>query len=415
MGRSGGSGGGRSGGRGGGSFSGGGRSGGSFSGGGRGLFSSGSGRSGGRSNRGAGSNPFGGGAFDDDPFGDGYSGGHRHTGGGFSFLPFLPFLMNFSQRNSQPQQVIPPPPTVSQSPTQAVISSSTETQTPGGASSGGVPPRNPAASSNNSNGPVPFKPQGGMSKTMRIVLIVAIVVLAVALFGLFGAASSDTDQNTIERTPLAPGVVTETGYYEDLDGDWIHQKATLENGLRYFYDKTGVQPYVVILPNGESGDGNRIAEYAQEAYDEVFSDEGHFLLVFCDQGDGSYVCAYALGTQARTVMDAHALGIFEQNLEKNYLNYDLSEEQIFSNTFSETADQIMEIHSAGSGKIGYVIAILLAGAVICVIVIINNKKKKQALEEQQRKQILDAIDQPLEKFSDKEVEELASKYESADK
>ncbi len=414
MGRSGGPSGGRSGGRSGGSFSGGGRSGGGFFGNnkGRSLFSGGRSASGGRSNR-----------------GDDYSGRRRYVGGGSSFLPFLPFLINSSRRGAQ-QQVIPPPPNVTQTPTPTAqmpdgtafsdgvspnsspVSTNTSPATPGTSqTTQSTSPTSP----NNSNGPVPFKPQSGMTKTMRLIMIAAVVVLAVGFFGLLATGNSDTVENTIERTPLEPGAVTETGYYEDLAGDWIQQRASLENGLRYFYDKTGVQPFVIILPNGQTSSSKQLTEFAQEAYGELFSDEGHFLLVFCDQNDGTYVCAYALGTQARTVMDPQAIGVLEQNLEKNYLDYSLSEEQIFSNTFAETANQIMQVHSAPSGRIGYVIAILVAGVVICVIVIISNKKKKQALEEQQRKQILDAIDQPLEKFSDKEVEELASKYESADK
>ncbi len=379
-------------GRSGGSFSGGGRGGGSFRGGNR---AGGSGGSGGRSaGRSSGSGSSG-----SSPFG---------FGGGF---PFLPLLISRGMRASRPDEPYVQQPTTAQPTPKPTSQTGAPAPPPApGSSSAPIPP----TPSGSSSGPVPFKSSTGTSWVSRIVLIVAAIVLVVSVFGLVSNAVSGLTGSQIERTPLAAGAVTETPYYEDLDGDWIYSPSKLESGLRQFYEKTGVQPYVLILPNGALTDQDQISQFAQEAYDQLFTDEAHLLLVFCDQNDGTYLCGLAIGAQALSVMDTQALAVLERNLDANYLNFDITEEQIFSNTFAQTADDIMRSGDAAGSPTGYVIAILLASITICAVVIIERRKHKQQQEELQRQQILESLDQPLEKFSDKEIEELASKYEDAD-
>ena len=77
-------------------------------------------------------------------------------------------------------------------------------------------------------------------------------------------------------------------YFTDEDGDWIHDPAKLERGLRHFYEETGVQPYVYILPNGSVRSYQELQSIAQEKYDELFTDQAHFVLVFCDDGNGRF-------------------------------------------------------------------------------------------------------------------------------
>ena len=223
--------------------------------------------------------------------------------------------------------------------------------------------------------------------------------------------------STVIREELPAGSVDETAYYTDADGDWIHSPATLERGLRTFFEKTGVQPYVHILKNGTTNSTSVLTEAAEELYDQLFSDEAHFLLVFCDDGNGSYNCGYAAGSLATQVMDSEAVGILSEQIERAYNDYSLSEEEIFSQAFSETADLIMSAaddqqasETTRNVVIGVVAVVAVGGA---VYLIAKNRKAKQEAERKRTEEILNT---PLEKFGDSDIEDLADKYEDdADK
>ena len=229
--------------------------------------------------------------------------------------------------------------------------------------------------------------------------------------------SATTSSDTV-RTKLESGDVSKTAYYTDEDGDWIHSANKLEKGLSHFYDKTGVQPYIYILKNGSVTSVDELNKKSSELYGQLFSDEGHFLLVFCDAGDGTFNCGYTVGTKARTVLDDEALGVLKDELNNAYNNAG-SDEEVFSDAFYSTADTIMkaaedEQQSATAGKVGLIVlGVAAAGGIAYVVV--RNKKKADAERKQRADDILNT---PLEKFgdsddptSDKNVENLASKYE----
>lgn len=225
----------------------------------------------------------------------------------------------------------------------------------------------------------------------------------------YGQTQSESSATVREK--LDSSLVTKTDWYTDADGDWIHSASRLTGGLEHFYDKTGVQPYVYILPNGESTSVEELSRLADELYEELFTDEGHFLLVFCDDGNESFNCGYAVGSAASSVMDEEALDILADELNYAYTYAD-SDEEVFSDAFSETADRIMsaadeQARDKTMGTVGIVVAVVVvAGAVAFYIV--RRRKAKQAEEQQQMEDILNT---PLEKFGDKDVEDLADKYE----
>ena len=144
-----------------------------------------------------------------------------------------------------------------------------------------------------------------------------------------------------EQWSAAPAVVTaETGYYIDADGGWIHNSELLGRGLRYFEQMTGVHPYVYILPTGLMTSTSDLQSCAEHLYGELFTDNRHFILVFCDDGEGGYNCGYAVGLQAKTIMDSEAISILGNFLEHCYSDLSLSEEEIFSYAFAKTAEHI---------------------------------------------------------------------------
>ena len=368
MGRSSGSGGG-----------GGGHSGG-FSGGGRvsGGFSGGGGRSGGRSGGGP-SVGFGGGG--------GYRGdGHRGPSGGYGY-PFGRFGSPFRRVNVGP-----------------VINV------------GGGRRRNDG---------------GGCLGTLIGILLCVLLIMAISgamnsCSGGYGPGFIKTSYTVSSvsdtvRQKLDSGDVIKTGWYTDEDGDWIHDASRLERGLSHFFEKTGVQPYVFILKNGSVTDVDALNKRSAELYDELFADEGHFLLVFCDDGNGGYNCGYTIGTKARKVLDDEAMGVLKSALNNAYNNAD-TDEEVFSDAFYVTGEAIMkaaqkEADTKKAGEVGAVVAcVLLAGG--STVFAVRRKKKADAERKARADEILNT---PLEKFSDAadptndaNIEGLASKYEKKD-
>ena len=357
MGRSGG-GGGRSGGGRSGGFSGGGRRSGSFSGGG---FRPGGGRSGGPSPA-----SFGG----------------RPVGGWGSPRPRYHMSMPFFGGFSRPRPTVGVP-----------------VATGGGCGCGGC--------------------LGGVVGLVLAALLIALLTTSLSMCGGSYGTPYDTpsySQGTSEtsgtvREKLPADAVTKTDWYTDADGDWIHSASRLTEGLEEFYERTGIQPYVYILPNGQTTSGSELTAMAERLYPELFSDEGHLLLVFCDAGDGTFNCGYTVGAAASAIMDSEALSILSDELDQAYNNA-ATDEEVFSDAFSETADRIMSAAEDEERDKTFLIAAGVVAVVVAagfgIAYVVKRRKAKEAEEQERMEEILNT---PLEKFGDKNVEDLADKYE----
>lgn len=292
-----------------------------------------------------------------------------------------------------------------------------------GGSRGGGGGYGPQGGPDGPNGPNgPSGPSGGNQGggSSGCLIAVAVLVVAALVVGLLGAVmdapgcsgTSDITASTVERTPLPKGSVNETGYYTDEDGSWIGDVSVLEAGMRQFYMDTGVQPYLYILPNGSVTAASELQEKAEATYDELFTDGAHFLLVFCDNGSGSFNAAYWVGQEALTVMDSEALGIFQDYLKRYYNDYSISESEMFAETYAQTGRAIMTTEAERMTPAIIVVAVAIAIVVVVVVIAIVLRKKREArmreLEHQE-----EVLRTPLEKFGDQELEDLAKKYEGA--
>ena len=263
---------------------------------------------------------------------------------------------------------------------------------------------------------------GGCGPVSAIAGLLLVLVLFYVLFGglpscgrgndPWGAPSySSTQSSATVREKLPADAVVRTDFYTDADGDWVHSASRLTPGLEDFYERTGVQPYVYILPNGTSTSVDELTERAEQLYGELFQDEGHFLLVFCDDGNGSFTCGYVVGTAASAVMDSEALDILADELDYAYNNA-ATDEEVFSDAFERTAERIMaaaDDEAAGQAVLavgGAVVAVSVVGGVAYAVV-----RRCQAARDAENKRMEDILNTPLEKFGDKEVEDLADKYE----
>ena len=259
---------------------------------------------------------------------------------------------------------------------------------------------------------------GGLIGLVLAALLIALLTTAIpscggngGAYGRSPASQSQTVSSSTVREKLPADAVSKTDWYTDADGDWIHNASALTRGLEKFYERTGVQPYVYILPNGQTTSGSELTQTAEELYPELFSDEGHLLLVFCDDGHGAFNCGYCVGTDASSVVDSEALTILADELNGAY-NYAESDEGVFSDAFSKTAERIMA--AAEEAERGHVTMLVVGGVVLVVAIgagVVYVVRKRKAKQEAERKQMEDILNTPLEKFGDQSVEDLADKYE----
>ncbi len=254
-------------------------------------------------------------------------------------------------------------------------------------------------------------PSGGGSAKgcgTAIIVVVILAIVFIILFAALNSSSPDVAKSTIKREPLPEGSVNETEYYTD-ELDWIKSGTALQKGLRYFYDKTGVQPYVYITDtvNGSNYPTQEdLADFANGLYDKLFTDEAHLLLVFFEYTPSDYMDYYVPGTQAKGVIDQEAGDILLDYIDKNYYDSGLTEDELFSKSFSEAADRIMEVT-----KSPWIGVLIVLGVIVVVVILFfwwKNVKKQKNLEAEQTEKILNT---PLERFSDREAEDLKDKYD----
>ncbi len=248
---------------------------------------------------------------------------------------------------------------------------------------------------------------GGCLTAIIILILVMVIIFALSYSGGSSGGSSGITASTVEREPLPKGSVNETVYYNDTLG-WIGNRTKLESGLKSFYNKTGVQPYLYIT-DSINGNNNptqdEMESYANGLYDELFTDEAHLLLVFFEY-NGRYMDWYIAGTQAKQVIDTEAADILLDYIDRYYYESGLTDEEFFSKSFSDAADRIMTVTRSP-----WISVLIVTGVVVLALILFiwwNKAKKQKNIE---AKQMEDILNTPLDRFGSTEADDLAKKYE----
>jgi hypothetical protein len=255
------------------------------------------------------------------------------------------------------------------------------------------------------------RPFGGGGGSGWIVILVIAIVLG---WGVFGAGSGGGDgsiaASSYQREPLPDGIVNETEYIKD-DGKWLANQKTVRDGMRYFYEKTGVQPYLWIT---ENLDGSRDAswdeiEAAMEGlYKEEFTDEGHLIILFYEPQPGVYKTAYLAGSAAKTVIDEEASRILLDYLDKYYYD-NMGEDEYFAAVFTKSADRIMTVTTDPKLVLVFIVGGLAFLSVISIIIFKALKHRRL-----KRQQDIEILNMDMSKIGEDEAAKLARKYEKTE-
>ena len=228
----------------------------------------------------------------------------------------------------------------------------------------------------------PMTPLGG---TLSIVL--AIIVIVAGLI----AARPNTQQSTIERSKLDSSLCTKVDTWYQDDINWIHDEKTLLKGLKMFYDQTGVQPYLWITDNinGKAKPNTSDFETALKSkYSELFKDDGHVIVCFMESSPSVYATYYWAGSAAKGVIDDEAGEILLDVIDSKYTS-DLSDEEMFSKSFSDAATRMMKVGITTKQYIILAVAVVAGlGIIVGFIFLLKAKRKSDAEEAEERERIL---------------------------
>ena len=265
-----------------------------------------------------------------------------------------------------------------------------------------------------------YGPGGGCGGTgcLTAFIIFIVIITVFSVFNGNGSNSSTVESSTIQRTPLV-GQVKKTDWYSDQLG-WISNKQVMIEGLENFYQKTGIQPYVMFIPysaaywNGDNINADAADAYLQKTYEEKFTDEAHMIFAyFAKQQDSKKEMEgefrYVTGYTADTVMDSEAIRIFWGYFQQNYYNTSLTIEKMIANAYTDTANSIMSRPTNGWDAAKIVVPVLGGvGIAACIVIIVKTSAKRKKEKEEYTKDILD---KPLETFGEeKDTKDLEDKY-----
>lgn len=223
------------------------------------------------------------------------------------------------------------------------------------------------------------------SDKVGIIIFLIVFVLYVCAELLSKNAAGGIQKSTIEREKLdSPSLVVTDDYVDDRLG-WIGSEDVLVDGMRYFYEQTGVQPYLVITDHISDDDYDFSEEtekkFANELYDSKFTDQAHIVIVFQEK-NSIYHSFYLVGAEAKTVVDDEAGEILLDYIDHYYYS-DLDEDEMFARVFRESADRMMTV-TPSYGWIALIFVLIIV--VLVVSLTWWSKKKKAKLAEMNKAQ-----------------------------
>lgn len=279
-----------------------------------------------------------------------------------------------------------------------------------GSANGAFPP-------NSNNG----TPLGGPNKSPRntnttksaglapLFGIIAAIILFGIIFMMPSCSNTQPNRNdynaavpasTYNREKITPSQPFNKNCVQDQIG-WFSNTASAGNGLRNFYDKTGVQPYVLFAKyNPKLTTDKEKQAWADQWFEtHVHNEDAVLFTYFADQDTENSVgyMDLTIGKRAGTVMDQQAQEIFWTYLDQ-YWYSDRSTDDAVVQAFNSSADRIMTKTTTQQDVTKWIIVaviVVLIVASIIVALIIMFKRKREHEEYVER-----MVTTPLETSAD---------------
>lgn len=227
-------------------------------------------------------------------------------------------------------------------------------------------------------------------------ILTAIFFLFVFLFVFVSSFSNGKQVSTRNREKIENPVAYTNDCVKDEIG-YVEDTSALSRNLQNFYNKTGIQPYIYLKAYDASLSTDAEKEdYAKDWYDKNIDNEDTFLYVYFEDADPDEVgyMAYVNGKEVTSVMDAEAVSIFWNYIDRYWTDGSLTMVQVFSKTFDSTAKTIMTKSTTGKdlAKKGILFGTVLGGAVAVIVILrMHYKRQKEKAQE-----TVDILNTPLD-------------------
>jgi hypothetical protein len=187
---------------------------------------------------------------------------------------------------------------------------------------------------------------GGCFTNIIGVFITFIVVIAITISILGSCVSNGYSNKYVTKSVTREKLKTSGSFDSNCIIDelnWFDDVKSAEKDLKTFYDKTGVQPYVLLKEYDSSLiDDYSLDEYSYDYYVDNIVNEDSFLFVYIDGANGDFGnYMYVVGDNAAAVMDDTAIDIFFDYIDDYWDDGNISTDDMFVNAFNNTATRIM--------------------------------------------------------------------------
>ena len=252
---------------------------------------------------------------------------------------------------------------------------------------------------------------GGLGCGGLLAVIIILVVIGSMFTGIGGGGYAQSSNSSVSSTIEREKLDSDNAYINDCIIDelgWFNNVSATETKLKKFWNKTGVQPYIILKSYDSSlTTDDEKAAWATNYYDENFTNENIFLFVYFAEedtdGEVGYM-AYANGLQTSSVMDSEAVEIFWNYIDK-YWTTEMSTDDMFVTVFTNTADTIMHVSTTSKDVMKWALilaAVIAAGIIIIKIISDKQKRAKEKAAEDER-----ILNTPINDLAD---DDLTNKY-----
>lgn len=216
------------------------------------------------------------------------------------------------------------------------------------------------------------------------------------------ASSGDIPASTYNRTKLDSGRAYDTDCIDDELG-WVSNVSKTESQLKTFYDKTGIQPYVLLAKyNSKLTTDDEKQEWAEQWYEQHIDNEDTLLFVYFAERDvDNDVGTMALipGRNTESIMDSQAQNIFWSYLDQ-YWYSNMSTDDALVATFDKTADRIMTKTTTKQDVskwliIALIVVVLIAAGIAVTVIMVKRKREHEAYVERMVTTPLEEAEDPL--------------------